>query len=60
MVTINFEVDDSAIAYIMQLRGIKDFKINRSMWNRLFRDTYSQSELAIIREIKAHVKKRKQ
>jgi hypothetical protein len=57
MTRVNFEVDKLAIAYVMQLRGIKDFGINRSMWYRIFKDIYSQSELAIIRKIQSKLRK---
>lgn len=57
MVRISFDVDKLAIAYIMQLRGIRDFRIDRSVWNSLFRGVYGRSELTTVREIQAGLRR---
>jgi hypothetical protein len=41
---IVFEVDKLAIAYIMQLRGIRDFGISMERWNRFFKGVYNEKD----------------
>jgi hypothetical protein len=57
MVIIIFEVDKSAIAYIMQLRGIEAFTVSRYAWNRHLKGTYDPSGLADIKNIESRVEK---
>ena len=51
MVKIIFEVNKLAIAYIMQLRKIRDFRVGRKRWNRLLRGTQTEGDEFIIREV---------
>lgn len=51
LVKIVFEVDKLAIAYVMQLRGIQDFGVSRSKWNRFFRDIYDEKDKPLVRRI---------
>lgn len=57
MLRISFEVNKLAIAYIMQLRGLKDFGIGRNTWKKILIGAYGQSELAIVEEIQSRLKK---
>lgn len=50
MAKIVFEVDNLAIAYIMQLRGIKDFRISRVTWNRLLKGVYDERDKLLLKE----------
>lgn len=52
MVKIAFEVDKLAIAYIMQLRGIRDFGINMNGWNGLFREVYDEKGELFVKKIR--------
>jgi len=56
LVTIVFEVDKVAIAYIMHLRGIEDFGISRAMWNRLLKRIYDEKDELLLKEIKARLR----
>ena len=56
MLRISFEVNKLAIAYIMQLRGLKDFGIGRNTWKKILIGAYGQSELAIVEEIQSRLK----
>jgi len=41
----------------MQLKGIKDFEIDRNAWNKILISVYGRSELAIVEEIQSRLKK---
>jgi len=51
LVRIVFEVDKLAIAYVMQLRGIKDLGVSREKWNRLFKGAYETGDELLVKEI---------
>jgi hypothetical protein len=51
MVKITFEADKLAIAYIMQLRGIRDFGISTEKWNVLFGEAYGDEDKLLIQEV---------
>ena len=51
MVKIVFEVDKLVIAYIMQLRGIRNFGISTAKWNRFFRGVHDEEDKTFIKEI---------
>jgi len=55
LVRIVFEVSKLAIAYIMQLRRIKDLGISRR-WNRLFRGIYDEKDKSLVKEIQEGLK----
>ena len=57
MVKIVFEADKLAIAYIMQLRGIRNFGISRQEWNKLFRGAYNEKAKLLVEEIKKGLNK---
>lgn len=44
LLKIVFEVDKLVIAYIMQLRGIKDFRVSGEEWNRLLKGVYNEKD----------------
>lgn len=51
LVEVIFEVDKLVIAYIIQLRGIKDFNVGRRMWNRLLKGAYINEDKQFINDI---------
>jgi hypothetical protein len=51
LVKIIFEVDKLVIAYIMQLRGIRNFGVGREKWNRLFKRIYDEKDKLLIQKI---------
>jgi hypothetical protein len=57
MVKIVLEVDRLAIAYIMQLRQIKDFGISEEKWNNLFRGIYGEKDQLLVKEIQTGLEK---
>jgi hypothetical protein len=57
LVKIILEVNKLVIGYIMQLRGIKGFGIDRSKWNRLFRGVYDEKDEWLIKQIKTELEK---
>jgi len=57
LVKIVFEADKLAIAYIMQLRGIRNFGISRQEWNKLFRGAYNEKAKLLVEEIKKGLNK---
>jgi tRNA A-37 threonylcarbamoyl transferase component Bud32 len=50
LVTVIFEVSKRAIAYTMQRRGIRDFGVDRTGWNRMFKGIYDENK-SLIKEI---------
>ena len=57
MVKIVFEADKLAIAYIMQLRGIRNFGISRQEWNKLLRGAYNEKAKLLVEEIQKGLNK---
>ena len=51
MVEIVFQVDKVAIAYIMQIKGVRNFGINSEEWNKLLAKTYGNKCKALVNEI---------
>lgn len=56
MTKIVFEVDKLAIAYIMQLRGIRNFGVSRKKWNKLLRKIYNEKDKLLVTEIQKELK----
>jgi hypothetical protein len=52
LITVVFEVDRLALAYAMQLRRIRDFGIDRSRWNRMFKGIVYKEDEQVINDIK--------
>jgi len=48
---IEFQADKLVIAYVMQLRGIKDYGISRQKWNRLLKKTHNGNDRQWLQEI---------
>lgn len=51
MVNVVFEVDKLTIAYIMQLRKIRDFGVDRDRWRNLFKGIRCEEDGFLVREI---------
>lgn len=51
MVNIIFEIDKLAIAYIIQLRKIRDYGVKRTKWRNLFKGTLNEEDEYLIRNI---------
>jgi len=51
LVRADIEVDKLAIAYIMQLRGIKDFGISRKKWNKFLKGIRDEEDRPLVEEI---------
>jgi len=56
LVEIVFEVDDLAIAYIMQLRGLEDFGVSRAAWNRLLKGFRNEKDKLLLKEFGAKLR----
>lgn len=57
MVTVIFEVNELAIAYALQRRKIRDFGINRSRWNKLFKGILDADDESFLNELKGNLEK---
>jgi hypothetical protein len=53
LVEIVFAVDKIAIAYVMQLRGIRDFAITMEKWEQLFRGTSDKKRVPLPKQIES-------
>ena len=57
MVDIVFDVNKLAIAYVMQLRGIRNFGISKERWKRLFGENTDEENKSFIKEIQTTLDK---